>query len=468
MSLPNDLPEEEFLHWVKATLGLQVAKRASCNYIKYVMTDFIDGLKKIHKTEEEDHFDTLFNKVMFRGEVKRSKTKGILSWILYDQSCQDCKRVFDRMFDEFNDGKDCTEWKRHCLSDTFKPDLYWWIVSKIYISNKCKVTHTTGPEDVDPFALFSLMRNCKQFDQYIKHQACSLIGLRHELMHSSNNTLKKEQMEDSFAMIKDYIDVIKNNKSDMPTEVINDLDNALVELDTLKKKELGIFDKANNLHDCTKKAVHIQQQCLRTDFDIPFDSEFDIISKLITRIERKKCENEKQQLRDELTRIKTEKESQAKESYEEVRTLKIILDRAMEETKSLKALNRRVMSFDLLLNDATDHAELLIRKYPEVRTLKIILDRAMEKTKSLEALNRRTRVLKWTLKEAAWQANQMKNKYPETRTLELTSKDAAEQAKPLKKKYPEASALELTSKDAAERAKSLKEKVPGAYRQTFP
>ncbi|KAL4235383.1 hypothetical protein ACF0H5_007019 [Mactra antiquata] len=347
MTLVEDLPEKKFLRLVKATLGLQVAKRASSDYVKHVMTSFINELKKIHKTDE-DHFDILLYKVLFRGEVKQPKTN---VWRLYDQTCQDCTRVFDRMLDEFYDRKDCTRWMCHDKTDTFKPDLYWWIVSKIYISGKCKVKHATGPEEVDPFAVFSLMRNCKQFDQQIKRQACCLIGLRHELMHSSNNLFTENEMEDSFAMIKDYINEIKNNKPDLPTNVINDLDKKLEDLDKLQNKRLGIFDKENNLHDCTKKAVHIQQQCLRTDFDIPSDSKFDISTELIQRIERKKCENEKQQLRKELTRMKKEKELQAQESTEKVKPLFVMaLDVAAKkyEKKSRKVKPLFVMALEIV------------------------------------------------------------------------------------------------------------------------
>ncbi|KAL4240696.1 hypothetical protein ACF0H5_001488 [Mactra antiquata] len=331
MALPNDIPEKEFMHWVKATLGLQLAKRASCNYIKVLMTGFIDELKAIHQTDEVDHFDTLLHKVLFRSEVKKTRIKGIQSWMLYDQSCPGCKLVLDRMCDEFQDSKYCEKFKRHDVEETFKPDLYWWIVSKIYISKKCEVEHATGPEEVDPFAVLSLIRNCKRFDQQVKNETKWLIGLRHELMHSSNNTLTKKKMESSFAMIKRYIDVIKNSKSNMPTEVLNDIDTALEELDDLEKKELGIFDKENNLHDYTKRAIETLQQCLATDFKIPSDSEFDIITKLITWIERKKCENEKQQLRQALARSEEEKELQAKDFTEKMEGVKKELKNTAEK-----------------------------------------------------------------------------------------------------------------------------------------
>ncbi|KAL4217998.1 hypothetical protein ACF0H5_022736 [Mactra antiquata] len=314
MSLLNDLPEEDFIHWVKATLGLQLAKRASSNYIRMIMTGFIAELKQIHGTDEEAHFDTLLYKVLFRGEVKRAKVKGVQSWILYDQSCPHCKSVFDSMSAEFNDSKYCKTWKRHDTAETFTSDQYWWIVSKLYISNKCEVAHATGPEEVDPFAVLSLIQNCKRFHQQVKDQMRWMIKLRHELMHSSTNTLTKKKMEENFEMIKTYLDAIKQCISNMSREVFNDLDKAvedldkaLTDLDDLKKKELGIFDRENNLHDYTRQAIQTLQQCLRTDFKIPAESDFDIITKLITRIERMKCEKEKQQLRDQLKRSEEEK-----------------------------------------------------------------------------------------------------------------------------------------------------------------
>lgn len=55
------------------------------------------------------------------------------------------------------------KWKCHDSPGTIDEDNYWWVLSKIYITDACKVNDALGPEDVDPLAIFSLMTRCKQF-----------------------------------------------------------------------------------------------------------------------------------------------------------------------------------------------------------------------------------------------------------------------------------------------------------------
>ncbi|KAL4218658.1 hypothetical protein ACF0H5_021247 [Mactra antiquata] len=297
MSQNEDKFEEEFSNWAKTVLGLQNARDDSIEHIKYTMKSFADKSIHQHVSDGEEHFKDLLIKVAVDGDVKKihkdKKDPTTVRWLLDNNNCSTCDEIFEEIQDNFTERRCiCKNWISNSEKEQIISSSYWWVLAKIYTINP-EVKYVEGPKDVEPLAVFNLLKRCGLFVDKIRIHADNLVKLRHNLMHSSSNRLTDIEMRESFHLIKDFIKLVL----DKPDEAINDLEK-------IETSTVVLFDENGEYGELAKKALQEQEGSLNADFKSPEGIRVAIKSIAASNIELKELESKIEESEKEANRYK--------------------------------------------------------------------------------------------------------------------------------------------------------------------
>ncbi|XP_053388498.1 uncharacterized protein LOC128551628 [Mercenaria mercenaria] len=240
----------------------------------------------------------------------------------YCRVCSICKSI-DCPFERHRNGVPLFDYTRsNSIDSHFLPftstsifqrrerivDEYYWKIANMFMFRGTERNEipNTGPEDTDTALVFKMMKYCKLFsldgDEAQDEVYDDLLEVRNFLMHTTDNRLSDEALEECFTRMKTVLE----------TEKFSDTfsTKAVAELSMLKSMSIYLTTLTSEEADIVKQAFAEQQSALKYDIHITRQLKNDYVLEGLLKVSVEKCKEYTQKYEQETKNNPVERHSE--------------------------------------------------------------------------------------------------------------------------------------------------------------